>query len=321
MRADERALNYYIALGPRSGTNPFAAVAAAAAAATAAAATVASPVTATAINRQAALAPPPPPPAIASPLSVSSQQQSTNDDEPIGADVDLDDILGDSASHPAATAATAATAAAATTNPKVARNTANPFKLATQPLPRQQPLRRVLKAPFNRMPSASAVPAIPFDAKDCPAATIGNGVEVKPSKLGRKAGLGLFATRRFETGAIVTEYDGCVIDEREAKARQEQKISTHIRSLGPKHAFIDGRDVPNERWRGGASFANDSFGTPAYNAKLEQHRPDKYTVGVNRSGVNVLERVFLHAIKDIESGDEIYVNYGKDYWDLYPKSK
>lgn len=222
---------------------------------------------------------------------------------------ELDDILNLYTSTATAAASAAATAAAA------------PVTSATLSR-RYQPIRRTITDPINRVASVSAVPAIPFDAKDCPAATIGNGVEVKPSKLGRNAGLGLFVTRRFNAGALITEYDGCVIDEREAKARQEQKISTHIRSLGPKQAFIDGRHVPpNESWRGGASFANDSFGTPAYNAKWEQQRPGKYTVGVNRSGTNVFERVFLRALIDLVPGDEVYVDYGKGFWDLYPISK
>ena len=38
--------------------------------------------------------------------------------------------------------------------------------------------------------------------------TIGTGVEIRTSGLGEAAGRGLFATRAFESGEYVTEYDG-----------------------------------------------------------------------------------------------------------------
>jgi len=187
------------------------------------------------------------------------------------------------------------------------------------PQPRQLPVRRTISLTdaSNRSACASVVPAA---SSDSPAATIGNGVEVRRSNL-PNAGLGLFATRAFAAGELVTEYDGCVIDEVEAKARQDQKVSTHIRSLGPKHAFIDGRDVPNERWRGGASFVNDPLSRVWYNTEFFQYRPAGYTPGVSRGGSNVFERVYVRATKAIPPGEEVYVDYGKDFWDLYPLAK
>lgn len=246
--------------------------------------------------------------------SVVSLPQPVDDDE-------LDRLLIEHFSATAAATTTTTATATATAATHTAAGSIADANVRHGPFRRSHESNRYRSRIENLSSTDSVVPAIPFDPKHCPAATIGNGVEVRASKLGPNANLGLFATRRFETGDLVTEYDGCVIDEREAKARQEKKISTHIRSLGPKHASIDGRDVPNETWRGGASFANDSFGRPPYNAKWEQQRPGKHTVGVNRSGTNVFERVFLRATKQIVPGDEIYVDYGKDFWELYPISK
>jgi hypothetical protein len=186
---------------------------------------------------------------------------------------------------------------------------------------RCQPMRRAVKDAANRVVYASVVAALPYDMTVCPIATIGNGVEVKLSNL-PNAGRGLFATRDFAFGDLVTEYDGEVIDAAEANARKAANASTHIRSAGPQHAFIDGLHVPDEAWRGGASFANDPVGQPdLLNTVLYQYRPTTAVVGVNRAGSHVLERVYLKAKKVITAGQEIYVDYGRDFWDLYPKSK
>lgn len=100
---------------------------------------------------------------------------------------------------------------------------------------------------------------------DAPA-VVGNGVDIRPSGL-PGAGHGLFATRAFESGALVTRYEGTEISR--ARARE-------LFDRDPANAshFLT---MPGERWRvvaglrgdpqllllngwGGGSFANDPRG-------------------------------------------------------------
>jgi len=149
------------------------------------------------------------------------------------------------------------------------------------------------------------------------AATIGFGVEVRTSRIA-KAGLGLFATREFVRNDLVTEYDGVIITHADAKRLRAENLSSHIRVLSSMHACIDGRNVqPNEKGRGGASFAND----PTHNRALvntkfvQKYSEGLATGGVVRGGLCVMERVFLKATADIiKLGEEIYVTYENDYW-------
>ena len=60
------------------------------------------------------------------------------------------------------------------------------------------------------------------------AATLGAGVAVRESTLGKGSGLGLFAEWAFRSSDVVTEYAGKRISTAEAKARSRQ---THLKRL------------------------------------------------------------------------------------------
>jgi SET domain-containing protein len=168
---------------------------------------------------------------------------------------------------------------------------------------------------------------IGFYGRDTPAkaATIGNDVFVYESKI-PNAGRALFAADDFADGNWITEYDGELIDKKTADARLQQGKDTHIRSLEFGHSFVDGFYCTNTRGRGGASFANDPWtlgknvASGMYNAKFEKFQSFDPKVGVKtRTGdMELPNRVFLRAIKRIKKGDEIYVDYGKDFWDRHP---
>jgi hypothetical protein len=143
------------------------------------------------------------------------------------------------------------------------------------------------------------------------ASTIGDGVFVAPSKL-PNAGRGLFADKAFCKNDVITEYGGEVIDAKEGKRRRAKGQSSHIRSLVPMHACIDGRLVSaSSKGEGGASFINDPLRAKLYNCKFVVKQADQ---GVVRTGLSVLERCFVVALCDIRKGDELYVSYGNDYW-------
>lgn len=142
------------------------------------------------------------------------------------------------------------------------------------------------------------------------AAKIGNGIEIRESKL-PNAGRGAFTTRSFKKGDYITEYGGEVISSDEANLRRIAGKASHIRSLTPMHTAIDGRQVLSSHGEGGASFINDPCGVFQYNCRFVVTRTLRN--GVVRDGLSVIERVFARALCDIPAGAELYVNYGAGY--------
>lgn len=134
-------------------------------------------------------------------------------------------------------------------------------------------------------------------------ASIDNGVHVKGSDLGPGAGLGLFASRAFKKGELITWYDGDVRPVMWAVAAKPEEL-THVRSLMMQEAVIDGLKKPL-CCCGGASFANDARTTAAQSAK--------YFV----KDVGAFPCIVLKALRPIAAGEEILVSYGKQYWRRY----
>ena len=140
--------------------------------------------------------------------------------------------------------------------------------------------------------------------------TVGNGVEVRLSNI-PNAGFGLFTTKNFKKGDTITEYDGKIIDRRTALQLRSEHKDTHLVALTTQHSAIDGLKKPIHG-RGGASFANDINDTRRYNVVF--CKTFKVIPGLQdtRTGdFSDLTRVFLKATRDIQNGEEIYVNYGK----------
>ena len=125
-------------------------------------------------------------------------------------------------------------------------------------------------------------------------------LEIKTSTL-PGAGKGLFTNVAIPKGTRIVEYKGTVKTWDEAK---QDPTNGYIYFLKPNHV-IDGRDHPKSL----ARYANDAAGLvrakdKGNNARFE---PDGL-------------RVFLVATKDIKAGDEIFVSYGKKYWDTVKKN-
>ena len=136
---------------------------------------------------------------------------------------------------------------------------------------------------------------------------LGDGVTTRSSTLNSrtiKAGLGLFADRKYCVRDYVTFYDGRVIDNRTAE-RLTTKQQDHVKTLIHKHQHIMGLDVrPPPDGRGGASYANDARSARRTNVKY-----------VHKS-LGVTNVIYLEATKPIKSGDEIFVTYDAGYWRL-----
>lgn len=138
-----------------------------------------------------------------------------------------------------------------------------------------------------------------------PVATLGNGVEARPSGI-RGAGRGLFATRRFPKGSYITRYDGRLIQRQEAEALRQRGLHTHVRALRTAGVWlVDGMHA-DRPGMGGAAMANDARDKRVNNAEL--------VLGYEDSRNPVMMFVYLRATKDIHENDEIFASYGPGYW-------
>lgn len=125
-------------------------------------------------------------------------------------------------------------------------------------------------------------------------------LEVKPSTL-PGAGKGLFAKTIIAKGARMVEYKGTVTTWEEAK---QDATNGYIYFIKPNYV-IDGRNHPKSL----ARYANDAAGLARAKGKGNNAR-------FEADGL----RVFLVATKNIEAGEEIFVSYGKRYWDTVRKN-
>lgn len=134
-------------------------------------------------------------------------------------------------------------------------------------------------------------------------ATVGNGLEVKASTL-KHAGNGCFTTKTFKKGEYVTEYDGQRIGWEDAKRRRRLGIDAYIRTLYFGWIYIDGLCDPEAvKGKGGGSFVNDGKDCKINN--LTWYLDD-------REGGT--PRMLLKASRNIQTGEELFVSYGKTYW-------
>jgi len=125
-------------------------------------------------------------------------------------------------------------------------------------------------------------------------------LKVKKSQL-PGAGKGLFTTTAIKKGTLIVEYGGEMLTWREVQKRYPGNIQAalYLFHLGP-NKWIDAQQTPKNL----ARYANDAMGFSRIkglrnNAEYQIHNGLPYIV----------------ATKDIESGDEIFVSYTKDYWD------
>lgn len=121
---------------------------------------------------------------------------------------------------------------------------------------------------------------------------------VKKSKL-PGAGKGLFTTRPIKKNKKIVEYKGEIIPWKEYEKRVEENKDGYLFYIN-KQKCIDAYDTPQYK----ARYANDAEG-------LNRVKGLK-----NNSSYQVFDnRCYIVAERDIEAGEEILVDYTKDYWD------
>lgn len=131
------------------------------------------------------------------------------------------------------------------------------------------------------------------------------GLEVKRSEI-PGAGAGLFATRDFEDGDLIGHYTG------EVKTRaQSERDDTGFAVARDDGMHVDANNTQTEPTR----FANDCEGGdfPCDNNAEFLDEGDWVPDGAGGERWQT-NRLDVRATADIEAGDEIYLNYGQEYW-------
>ena len=117
-------------------------------------------------------------------------------------------------------------------------------------------------------------------------------VVVKPSLLGEKAGLGLFAARSFVEGQRICMYTG----QRHGMKGEATRTPQGYVMILADGLLIDAGPCPEVA----ARYANDNIRKDAINTCFKKE--PKFL------------RAVLLAARDIAAGEELYVSYGKYYW-------
>ena len=125
-------------------------------------------------------------------------------------------------------------------------------------------------------------------------------LEVKKSTL-PGAGLGLFTKSNISKGSRIVEYKGRRTIWKEV---ENDYKNGYIYTIDPQHV-IDAKTYKKAL----ARYANDARGMVRKNGTKNNAR---YVV----DGL----KVFIEAEKDIYAGSEIFVSYGKEYWDVMRKN-
>jgi SET domain-containing protein len=121
---------------------------------------------------------------------------------------------------------------------------------------------------------------------------------VKKSQL-PNAGKGLYTTTAIKKGTKIIEYLGEIIDWKEYEKRVERDEDGYLFFINKKRC-IDAWNTPQHK----ARYANDAAGLGRVKGLS------------NNSNYEIEDdRCYIVAKKDIAAGEEIFVNYTKEYWD------
>ncbi len=112
------------------------------------------------------------------------------------------------------------------------------------------------------------------------------------------AGKGLFTKKNITKGSFIVEYKGKVSSWKEAEPKEG--FNGYIYYVTRNHV-IDAMDNPEAI----ARYANDAKGLSKVKGIVN-----------NAEYVEKGKRVFIVAKKDIPAGAEIFVDYGKEYWQV-----
>ena len=129
-------------------------------------------------------------------------------------------------------------------------------------------------------------------------------LELKPSLI-PGAGLGVFAKADIDAGIILAEYRGAVfLSELESKINKLNNKCLRINN----DSFIAGTNCI-------AAFVNDiiDLEESKKNKDFIKHKDKDYNCSFQRT----YSKMFVVSTKPIKEGEELYIDYGKNYWKYY----
>lgn len=126
------------------------------------------------------------------------------------------------------------------------------------------------------------------------------GVDIRPST----HGMGMFAVKSFDKDELVVPYIGEYISDDELDRRYRGDNAPYAINVG------GGQTLDSACTRGLGSYAND------YRTDPKDHRKNKAAINAELSDERSTEfgGVWVKAIKKIAPGQEVLVDYGKEYW-------
>jgi hypothetical protein len=132
---------------------------------------------------------------------------------------------------------------------------------------------------------------------------VGKGIELRMSRV-PDGGRGVFATRDFAPNELVTLYFGHRFGEAHRKHIQQNNRGTHVKPLQFKHEYLDGIKIALGGMHAGQLLNQGSFSYQNCDWVLIDVRPSS---GERLLGIRAIRRIF--------PGEELYVSYGKKFWD------
>lgn len=113
------------------------------------------------------------------------------------------------------------------------------------------------------------------------------------------AGKGLFTSKPIKKNSKIIEYKGEIIDWKEYEKRVKEDKDGYLFFIN-KNRCIDAYPTPGFK----ARYANDAAGLSR-------------TPGLKNNAIYEVfgDKCFIVSTRDIAAGEEIFVQYGKDYWD------
>jgi uncharacterized protein len=121
---------------------------------------------------------------------------------------------------------------------------------------------------------------------------------VKTSQL-PGAGKGLFTTRPIKKGTLIIEYKGEIINWSQYMERVKRNEDGYLFYISKTHC-IDAYPTPRYK----ARYANDAQGLTRVEGLTNNCEYEIWD-----------DKCFIVAQRDIEAGEEIFVDYTEEYWD------
>lgn len=141
--------------------------------------------------------------------------------------------------------------------------------------------------------------------------SIGCGLTVAQSSLGRGSGLGVYAVRPFSVRSRISEYSGLCVDRKVAMLLRSMGTSTHVMRVGMQHQYLVGYRLPF-LYGGAGAFVND--GRWYADGRKGPGVAARFQVVYDKKRAR--DRVYVVATRNIEAGEEIFTSYDNLYWAL-----